>query len=150
MGRCYDGARANASRAGSGMEMLGSTVTRALGFAAALMIAASSWAADAPLLHPRYHLPASSFAYVGDAADPATWKLPYRHADGGVDARRLPLAIEAMVGTYRGRRAAVPASARHDVLERLAQAADEIGRMPPKAAHPAPLYRQLAAALGAR
>jgi hypothetical protein len=132
------------------MRVLRSRLARSIGVAAALMIAASSWAADAPALHPKYHLPASSFAYVGDAADPATWKLPYRHADGGVDARRLPLAIEAMIGTYRGRRALVPASARHAVLERLAQAADEIGRMPPKEAHPTPLYRKLAAALGAR
>jgi hypothetical protein len=104
--------------------------------------------AQAPL-DQRYHLPASSFAYVGDPADPATWKLPYRRADGSVDQRRLPLAIEAMLATYRGRPARVPAAARHQVLERLAEAADELGRMPPKAAHPRPLYRKLAAALEA-
>jgi hypothetical protein len=111
------------------------------------MLIGAAQAAEAPLLSPKYHLPASSFAYVGDARDPATWKLPYRHADGSVDKRRLPLAIEAMIETYHGRRANVPPEARHDVLEKLARAADELGRMPPKAAHPKPLYRKLAAAL---
>jgi len=110
-----------------------------------LLIAGSSAAQEK--IQPRYHLPAQSFAYVGDSADPATWKLPYRHVDGSVDRRRLPLAIEAMIGTYRGRNVRVPAAARRAVLEKLAQAADEIGRMPPRAAHPAPLYRRLAAAL---
>jgi hypothetical protein len=105
-------------------------------------------AADGALLQPKYHLPAASFAYVGDAAKPATWKLPFRHADGSVDRRRLPLAVEAMVETYRGRRARIPGSERHEVLEKLAQAADEIGKLPPRAAHPTPLYRKLAAALG--
>jgi len=125
-----------------------STSILAVIFAGLLILPAM--AADAPLLHPKYHLPASSFAYVGDEGKPATWKLPYRHGDGSIDARRLPLAIEAMIGSYRGRRARVPASARHEVLEQLARAADEIGRMPPKAAHPKPLYRKLAAALAAR
>jgi len=70
----------------------------------------TAWAAEA-LLHPKYDLPAASFAYVGDPANPATWKLPYRHADGSVDRTRLPLAIEAILGTYRGRKARIPASA---------------------------------------
>jgi hypothetical protein len=112
---------------------------------ALLVLAGASNAAE--LLQPKYRLPAASFAYVGDARDPETWKLPYRHADGSVDPKRLPLAIEAMLGTYRGRRASIPDAARHDVLARLAEAADELGRMPPKAAHPRPLYRRLAAAL---
>ncbi len=107
-------------------------------------------AAQAPLVQPKYHLPAAAFAYVGDPARPATWRLPYRHEDGSVDRRRLPLAIEAMLGTYRGRQARIPASARHDVLARLAHAADEIGKLPPHATHPPPLYRKLAAALKAR
>lgn len=120
---------------------------RWLGALLLVVIAGSSAAQEK--LHPRYHLPAASFAYVGDVRDPATWKLPYRHADGSVDRRRLPGAIEAMVATYRGRKAHIPAAARHAVLENLARAADEIGRMPPGAAHPAPLYRKLAAALAA-
>lgn len=122
---------------------------RALGAALLVLWLAPQAAADAPR-DPKYHLPAASFAYVGDPANPATWKLPYRHADGSIDRRRLPLAIEAMVGTYRGRQAKIPAAARHKVLENLGTAADELGRMPPKAAHPKPLYRKLAAALGAR
>jgi hypothetical protein len=113
----------------------------------ALWFAVAAHAADAPLLQPRYHLPAAAFAYVGDPHDPKSWKLPYRHADGSVDRRRLPEAIAAMVETWRGRRANVPAPSRHAVLERLARAADELGRMPPKAAHPKPLYEKLAAAL---
>jgi hypothetical protein len=112
-----------------------------------VILAAAARAGDRPLLHPKYHLPAAAFAYVGDARDPATWKLPYRHADGSVDQRRLPAAIEAMIETWHGRKANVPAAARHEVLAKLAHAADELGRMPPKAAHPKPLYRKLAAAL---
>jgi len=106
-------------------------------------------AADAPL-DPKHHLPAASFAYVGDPADPATWKLPYRHADGSPDGRRLPLAIEAVLGTYRGGHAKIPAASRRKVLETLAAAARELHRMPPEEAHPRPLYRKLAAALTAR
>lgn len=125
--------------------------TRAVGLAGLIaLLVTTAYAADAPPLHPKYHLPAAAFAYVGNARDPATWKLPYRHADGSADARRLPAAIEAMIETWRGRRANVPAAARHQVLERLARAADELGRMPPKAAHPKPLYRKLAAALRAQ
>jgi len=120
---------------------------RTLAAALVLLWLAPQASAD-PARDAKYHLPAASFAYVGDPADPATWKLPYRHADGSVDRRRLPLAIEAMVGTYRGRRAKIPAAARHKVLENLGTAADELGLMPPKDAHPKPLYRKLAAALG--
>jgi hypothetical protein len=104
-------------------------------------------AAAQGLLQPKYHLPESAFAYVGDAEQPATWKLPYRHADGSIDRRRLPLAIEAALGTYRGRHAGIPASALPGVLDKLARAADAIGKMPPRASHPSPLYRKLAAAV---
>ncbi len=117
--------------------------------AIAVAVAAQATRAAGPPLDAKYHLPASSFAYVGDAADPATWKLPYRHGDGSVDRRRLPLAIEAMLGTYRGGRAKVPAAARREVLEHLAAGARELGRMPPEDAHAKPLYRKLAAALDA-
>lgn len=48
---------------------------------------------EAGLLHPKYRLPARCFAYVGRAGRPATWKLPYRLADGNVDEKRLPKAI---------------------------------------------------------
>lgn len=116
--------------------------------AVVVLTAATSASAQNPaLLQPKYHLPARCFAYVGDASRPATWKLPYRRADGSVDRRRLPWAIEAVLGSYRGRRASIPAAALPDVLQKLARAADEIGRMPPRARRPAPLYRRLAAAL---
>lgn len=115
-----------------------------------VLTVASAWAQTPPLLHPKYHLPASSFAYVGDMAHPRTWKLPYRIADGGVDRRRLPLAIAAALGTYRGRHARIPAAAMPEVLDKLARAADEIGKLPPRAAHPAPIYRRLAVALKRR
>ncbi len=125
------------------------TLQRLLSLVAILVwLVPAARAADAPL-DAKYHLPAASFAYVGDAADPATWKLPYRHGDGSVDRRRLPLAIEAMLGTNRGGRAKVPAAARHEVLEHLDAAARELGRMPPEEAQPKPLYRKLAAALDA-
>ncbi len=120
--------------------------------AAALLVLAALGpcaAADQPL-DPKHHLPAASFAYVGDPADPATWKLPYRHADGSADERRLPLAIEAVLGTYRGGHARIPPAARRQVLENLAAAARELHRMPPEETHPRPLYRKLAAALAAR
>ena len=112
-----------------------------------LLLSGAAWAQPAPPLHPKYRLPATSFAYVGDATRPGTWKLPYRRADGSVDRRRLPLAIEAALGTYRGQHARIPAAAMPDVLKKLARAADEIGKLPPRATHPTPLYRKLAAAV---
>ena len=58
----------------------------------------------AVLLHPQYKLPAQCFAHVPDASQPGTWKLPYRLADGAVDFKRLPKAIQAILGNYRGAR----------------------------------------------
>ena len=57
---------------------------------------------DAVLLHHKYLLPASCFAYVGAATVPATWKLPYLLADGSPDLKRLPTAIQAILSNYRG------------------------------------------------
>ena len=54
------------------------------------------------LVHPKYKLPAPCFAYVPDASRPAMWKLPYRLVDGAVDPKRLPMAIQAILGNYRG------------------------------------------------
>ena len=42
------------------------------------------------------------FAFVGDVGSPATWKLPYLLDDGTVGLRRLPMAISAILKTYRG------------------------------------------------
>jgi len=123
------------------------TLRPVLAAIAAAALLATAAMAQPDLLQPKYHLPAGCFAYVADTGRPATWKLPYRHADGSVDRRRLPLAIEAVLGTYRGRRARIPETARPDVLRKLARAADAIGKLPPRNTHPAPLYRRLAAAL---
>jgi len=100
------------------------------------------------ILHPKYRLPPSCFAYVGHAGDPHTWRLPYRRADGSVDPKRLPKAVQAILSNYRGARVSgIPESAIADVLVRLGRAAASLGKMPPEATQPAPVYEQLAAAL---
>jgi hypothetical protein len=100
------------------------------------------------LLHPKYKIAASSFAYVGDANDPATWKLPYLLAGGSVDLKRLPKAIQCILTNYRGSTvAAIPERDIPDVLVRLARAAASAGKMPSQ--HPAtsPAYQQLSEVL---
>lgn len=100
------------------------------------------------LVHPKYKLPAPCFAYVPDASRPATWKLPYRMGDGAVDPKRLPKAIQAILGNYRGARVGgIPEGDMRAVLIRLARAAWSEGRMPPRALAPAPAYQQLALVL---
>ncbi len=100
------------------------------------------------LLHPKYKLPAQCFAYVADASRTATWKLPYLLADGAVDSKRLPKAIQAILGNYRGARVGgIPEADMRGVLVRLARAAWSEGRMPPRALAPAPAYQQLALVL---
>ncbi|HVA51014.1 MAG TPA: hypothetical protein VNH11_32035 [Pirellulales bacterium] len=101
-----------------------------------------------PLLHPKYHLPATCFAYVRDASKPSTWKLPYLHADGSVDEKRMPKAIQCLLTNYRGARVGgIPESAVPDTLVRLAQAAARLGRMPEQNPETADIYRQLATVL---
>lgn len=100
------------------------------------------------VLHPKYKLPAPCFAYVPDASRPATWKLPYLLSDGAVDPKRLPMAIQAILGNYRGTRVGgIPEADMQAVLIRLARAAWSEGRMPPRALAPAPAYQQLALVL---
>jgi hypothetical protein len=100
------------------------------------------------LLHPKYKLPAPCFGYVGDHSKPRTWKLPYLLADGTVDAKRLPKAVQAILSNYRGTKVSgIPEQAIPAVLARLARAARQAGHMPPEACDPAPIYRQLAEAL---
>jgi hypothetical protein len=100
------------------------------------------------LLHPKYHLPCHCFAYVGSASDPHTWHLPYVCADGTIDARRLPKAVQAILSNYRGATvSSVPEQAIPDVLVRLARAAASLGKMPQQTPTAAPAYVQLAAAL---
>jgi hypothetical protein len=100
------------------------------------------------LLHPKYRLPAHCFAYAGDYAKPHSWKLPYLLADGTVDAKRLPKAVQCILSNYRGAKVSgIPEPAIGAILARLAHAARRSGHMPPEAANPAPIYRQLAEAL---
>lgn len=103
---------------------------------------------EGELTDSKYRLPARCFAYVGDAAHPSSWHLPYRLADGSVDAKRLPKAIEAILSNYRGGHVtSIPERAIPDVLVCLARAAHEIRRMPGQAQEPAPAYVALAHAL---
>ena len=97
------------------------------------------------LLHPKYQLPAQCFAYVGDAAEPKSWHLPYRLQSGEIDARRLPKAIQAILTNYRGARvSSVPEEAVPDVLVRLACAAASAGKMPDQSSDASPVYCALA------
>lgn len=96
------------------------------------------------LLHPKYHLPVHCFAYAGNSSKPHSWKLPYLLADGTVDTKRLPKAVQCILSNYRGARVSgIPEEAISSVLVRLAQAARRIGHMPPEACNPAPIYKQL-------
>ncbi len=100
------------------------------------------------LLHPKYQVPAACFAYVGNAVKPTTWKLPYRLADGAIDLRRLPKAVQAILSNYRGVKVSgIPEADIPDVLVRLACAAASLGKMPGQAGETAPVYHQLAEAL---
>jgi hypothetical protein len=115
-------------------------------------VAAAAIASAAPgtdvLLHPKYHLPESCFAYVGNASDPHTWKLPYRHADDSVDRKRLPKAVQAILSNYRGEKVeGIPYAAIAGVLRNLSEAARSVGRMPDQCATTAPVYQQLAEVL---
>jgi hypothetical protein len=100
------------------------------------------------LVHPKYDLPCRCFAYVGNAAKTSTWKLPYLLADGAVDERRLPKAIQCLLTNYRGERVgSVPEAAVPDTLVRLAGAARRSGKLPDQNPATADIYRQLAAVL---
>jgi hypothetical protein len=104
--------------------------------------------AGGQLLHPKYQLPVSCFAYVGNPAQPDTWKLPYRLADGSIDEKRLPKAIQAILSNYRGAKvSSIPEQAIPAVLARLASGAESLGKMPHQRADTADVYRQLASAL---
>ena len=99
---------------------------------------------EAPL-HPKYRIPAYCFAYVGNANDCTTWRLPYRLADGAVDLKRLPKAIRSIVSNYRGTKVGgIPEGDVPEILVRLAQAAASVGRMPSQSGCTAAVYRQLA------
>lgn len=100
------------------------------------------------LLHPKYGVPAECFAYVENAADPRTWKLPYRLVTGDLDVKRLPKAIQSILSNYRGAQVrTVPETAIPDVLARLARGAADLGRMPFQRGDAADIYAQLETAL---
>jgi hypothetical protein len=100
------------------------------------------------LVHPKYKLPATCFAYVGSAAEPKTWRLPYLLADGTPDLARLPKAIQAILSNYRGARlSSVPEPAIPEVLVTLGRAAQRLGKLPAVGSGTAPVYTQLQEAL---
>lgn len=100
------------------------------------------------LLHPKYNIPARCFAYVGDASDPRTWRLPYCLADGSIDSKRLPKAVQAILSNYRGTKVTgIPEQYIPDVLVRLACGAASVGKMPRQSGETAQVYEQLAAVL---
>ncbi len=104
--------------------------------------------ARSELLHPKYRLPSRSFAYVGNPADTKSWKLPYLLADGRPDLKRLPKAIQAVFGNYRGAGVmGIPQAQIPDVLTRLGRAAVQAGKMPFQLKQTTPIYRQLQATL---
>ena len=100
------------------------------------------------ILHPKYQLPATSFAYVGSAADPKTWHLPYLLNDGTPDLARLPKAIQAILSNYRGAHvSSVPEAAIPEVLLTLARTARKLGKLPVDGQSSARAYVQLQDAL---
>ncbi len=96
------------------------------------------------LLHPKYHLPATCFAYVGNAADVRTWHLPYLLDDGRPDAARLPKAIQAILSNYRGAHlSSIPETAIPEVLVTLGLAARQTGKLPAVGPNAPRVYMQL-------
>jgi hypothetical protein len=69
-------------------------------------------------------------------------------ADGSVDKKRLPKAIQAIITNYRGARiSTIPEASIPDVLVRLAVAAERLGKMPHRGDKTAKAYELLADAL---
>jgi hypothetical protein len=100
------------------------------------------------LLHPKYNLPSACFAYVGNPARTGTWKLPYMLADGHIDEKRLPKAIQAVLSNYRGVGVqGLPEEAVPAVLLTLARAAHCLHRLPENGSPCAPVYQLLVDAL---
>ena len=100
------------------------------------------------LLHHKYQLPARCFAYVPDASDPKTWKLPYRLIDSKPDTKRLPKAIQSLLSNYRGTQVSgIPDEVIPAVMRRLEAAAREVGKMPDQLATTAKTYQRLQEAL---
>ncbi len=103
---------------------------------------------DGVISHPRYGLPSRCFAYAPYPENPDSWKLPYLLADGSVDTKRLPKAIQSIVSNYRGETVkGIPASELPDVLVKLARAAASLGKMPHQSRRSARTYQRLAEVL---
>lgn len=103
-------------------------------------------AAPEARLHPQYGLPARCFAYAGDGHNPRTWKLPIRHSDGRPDPRRLAAAVAQVTSGRQPGGLGVPDLEMGVVIRRLAQAARELGLMPPQCAQPSAAMVRLAEA----
>lgn len=100
------------------------------------------------LLHPKYKLPVNCFAYAGHANNPNTWKLPYLLANGEIDVKRLPKAIQAILSNYRGTKVTgIPEPAIPHILNKLAKAAKALGKLPAQSNNSAPIYVELVTAL---
>ncbi len=100
---------------------------------------------DEAILHPKYKLPASCFAYVPNPTQPGTWKLPYRLIEGTIDEKRLPKAIQCIISNYRGAKVSgIPEADIPAVLVRLAHGAESVGKMPHQRGDTAAIYQQLA------
>lgn len=100
------------------------------------------------LLHHKYKIPARCFAYVPDASDPKSWKLPYRLIDSKPDTKRLPKAIQSLLSNYRGTQVSgIPDEVIPAVMRRLEAAAREVGKMPDQLATTARTYQRLQEAL---
>jgi len=100
------------------------------------------------LLHPKYKLPPECFAYVGNFSKTSTWKLPYRKADGSIDTKRLPKAVQCIVSNYRGATVkGIPEEEIATVLVKLGRAVKSIGKMPSQIHSTSLAYQNLADAL---
>jgi hypothetical protein len=94
------------------------------------------------LVHPKYKRGMHCFAYVGAANDTRTWKLPYLLADGTIDVKRLPKAIQCIVSSYRGANVVIPREACGEVMVLLATAAKELRKLPCQNTATAAAYRE--------
>src|ERR1051325_1397556 len=97
---------------------------------AVFVLTLASAVGSAERVDPKYKLPPTCFAYVGDINQPRTWKLPYLLSDGRPDLKRLPGAIEAVTTGYRGKTVSgIPPDRVPEVLVKLGKAAAEAGKM---------------------
>lgn len=93
-------------------------------------------------------LPSWCFAYVGDIEDTGTWKLPYRLPDGQVDTKRLPKALSALLGTFRGKKVqGIPERALPSVYEALYRGVVAADKVPGLDNPVSPVYWQFAEAI---